>query len=54
LPRRILGWELEETRSKGRLKERGTDGWMDEVRRSSVTIHGLIEEYTGDRIMWGN
>jgi hypothetical protein len=27
---------------------------MDEVRRSSVTIHGLREEYTGDRVMWGN
>jgi hypothetical protein len=30
------------------------DGWMDEVRRSSVTIHGLTEEYTRDRVMCGN
>jgi len=27
---------------------------MDEVRQSIVTIHGLTEEYTGDRVMWGN
>jgi len=27
---------------------------MDEVRGSSVTIHGLTEAYTGDRVMWRN
>jgi len=27
---------------------------MDEVRRSSVSIHGRTEEYTGDRVTWGN
>jgi hypothetical protein len=50
LPRRILEGEPEGTRRKGRPKERR----MDEVRRSSVTIHGLTEQNTRARVTWRN
>jgi hypothetical protein len=46
LVRKILEWEPEETRRRGRPKERWTDG----VRRS-MTNHGLTEEDTRDRQM---
>jgi hypothetical protein len=41
LPRKILEWEPEGRRRRGRPKER----WIDGVRRS-MTNHGLIEEDT--------
>jgi hypothetical protein len=44
LPRKILEWEPEGTRRKGRPEER----WIDGVRRS-MTNHGLTEEDTRDR-----
>jgi hypothetical protein len=46
LPLKILEWEPEETRRRGRPKER----WIDEVRRS-MTNHGLTEDDTRDRQM---
>jgi hypothetical protein len=49
LPLKILEWELEGTRRRGRPKER----WIDEVRRS-MTNHGLTEEDTRDRDRWRN
>jgi hypothetical protein len=49
LPRKILEWEPEGTRRRGRPKER----WIDGVRRS-VTNHGLTEEDTRDRDRWRN
>jgi hypothetical protein len=49
LPLKILEWEPEETRRRGRPKER----WIDGVRRS-MTNHGLTEEDTGDRDRWRN
>jgi hypothetical protein len=47
LPLKILEWESEGTRRRGRPKER----WIDGVRRS-MTDHGLREEDTRDR--WRN
>jgi hypothetical protein len=44
LPLKILEWEPEGTRRRGRPKERR----VDEVRRS-MTNHGLTEEDTRDR-----
>jgi hypothetical protein len=44
MPLKMLEWELEEMRRRGRPKERWTDG----VRRS-MTNHGLTEEETRDR-----
>jgi hypothetical protein len=49
LPRRILGWEAEVMRRKGRPKET----WMDRVRRG-MTERGLTEEVDKDRDMWRN
>jgi hypothetical protein len=49
LPLKILEWEPEGTRRRGRPKER----WEDGVRRS-VTNHGLTEEDTRDRDRWRN
>jgi hypothetical protein len=49
LPLKVLGWEPEGTRRRGRPKER----WMDGVRRS-MTNHGLTEEDTRDRDRWRN
>jgi hypothetical protein len=49
LPLKVLGWEPEGTRRRGRPKER----WIDRVRRS-MTNHGLTEEDTGDRDRWRN
>jgi hypothetical protein len=49
LPRKILEWEPEGTRRRGRPKERRIDG----VRRS-MTNHGLREENTRDRDRWRN
>jgi len=46
LPRRILDWESEVTRRKGRPKER----WMDRVRRSRTEL-GLTDEDNRDRDM---
>jgi hypothetical protein len=48
-PLKILEWEPEGTRRRGRLKER----WIDRVRRS-MTNHGLSEEDTRDRDRWRN
>jgi hypothetical protein len=50
---KILEWEPEGTRRRGRPKER----WIDGVRRS-LTNHGLTEEDTRDRdrlrnLVWG-
>jgi hypothetical protein len=47
LPLKILEWEPEGTRRRGRPKER----WIDGVRRS-MTNHGLTEEDTRDRDIW--
>jgi hypothetical protein len=44
LPLKVLEWEPEGTRRRGRPKE----GWIDGVRRS-MTNHGLTEEDTSDR-----
>jgi hypothetical protein len=44
LPRKILEWEPEGTRRRGRPKER----WIDGVRRS-MTNRGLTEEDIRDR-----
>jgi hypothetical protein len=44
LPLKILEWEPEGTRRRGRPKDR----WIDGVRRS-MTNHGLTEEDTRDR-----
>jgi hypothetical protein len=41
---KVLEWEPEGTRRRGRPKER----WIDGVRRS-MTNHGLTEEDTRDR-----
>jgi hypothetical protein len=49
LPLKVLEWEPEGTRRRGRLKER----WIDGVRRS-MTNHGLTEEDTRDRDRWRN
>jgi hypothetical protein len=49
LPRKILEWELEGTRRRGRSKDR----WIDGVRRS-MTNHGLRQEDTRDRDRWRN
>jgi hypothetical protein len=49
LPLKILEWEPEGTRRRGRPKERGIDG----VRRS-MTNHGLTEKDTRDRYRWRN
>jgi hypothetical protein len=46
---KMLKWELEGTRRRGRPKER----WIDGVRRS-MTNHGLREEDTRDRDRWRN
>jgi hypothetical protein len=46
LPQKILEWEPEGTRRRGRPKER----WIDGVRRS-MTNNGLTEEDTRDRDM---
>jgi hypothetical protein len=48
LPRRILQWEPEGARWKGRPKER----WMDGVTRST-TERRLTESDTIDRDRWG-
>jgi hypothetical protein len=48
-PRKILEWEPEGTRRRGRPKER----WIDGVRRS-MTDNGLTEEDTRDRDRWRN
>jgi hypothetical protein len=47
LPLKVLEWEPQGTRRRGRPKER----WIDGVRRS-MTNHGLTEEDTGDRDRW--
>jgi hypothetical protein len=44
LPLKVLEWEPEGTRRRGRPKER----WIDGVRRS-MTNHALTEEDTRDR-----
>jgi hypothetical protein len=44
LPLKVLEWEPEGTRIRGRPKER----WIDGVRRS-MTNHGLTEKDTRDR-----
>jgi hypothetical protein len=49
LPRKILEWETEGTRRRGRPKER----WIDGVRRR-MTNYGLTEEDTRDRDRWRN
>jgi hypothetical protein len=49
LPLKILEWEPEGTRRRGRPKER----WIDGVRRI-VTNHGLTKEDTRDRDRWRN
>jgi hypothetical protein len=49
LPLKVLEWEPEGTRRRGRPKER----WIDGVR-PSVTNHGLREEDTRDRDRWRN
>jgi hypothetical protein len=49
LPQKILEWEPEGTRRRGRPKER----WIDGVRRS-MTSRGLREEDTRDRDRWRN
>jgi hypothetical protein len=49
LPLKILEWEPEGTRRRGRPKER----WIDGERRS-MTNHGLREEDTRDRDRWRN
>jgi hypothetical protein len=43
LPLKILEWEREGTRRRGRPKDR----WIDEVRRS-MTNHGVTETETDD------
>jgi hypothetical protein len=47
LPLKVLEWEPEGTRRRGRPKER----WIDGVRRS-MTNHGLTEDDTRDRDRW--
>jgi hypothetical protein len=47
LPLKVLEWELEGTRRRGRPKER----WIEGVRRS-MTNRGLTEEDTRDRDRW--
>jgi hypothetical protein len=49
LPLKILEWEPEGTRRRGRPKER----WIDGVRRI-MTNHGLTEEDTRDTDRWRN
>jgi hypothetical protein len=49
LPLKILKWEPEGTRRRGKHNERRIDG----VRRS-MTNHGLREEDTRDRDRWRN
>jgi hypothetical protein len=49
LPLKILEWQPEGKRRRGRPKER----WIDGVRRS-MTNHGLTEEDTRDRDRWRN
>jgi hypothetical protein len=49
LPLKILEWETEGTRRRGRPKEK----WIDGVRRS-MTNHGLREEDTRDKDRWRN
>jgi hypothetical protein len=49
LPLKILEWEPEGTRRRGRPKER----WIDGVIRS-MTNHGLTEVDTRDRDGWRN
>jgi hypothetical protein len=49
LPLKVLEWEPERTRRRGRPKER----WVDGVRRS-ITNHGRTEEDNGDRDRWRN
>jgi hypothetical protein len=47
MPLKVLEWEPEGTRRRGRPKER----WIDGVRRS-MTNHGLTKEDTRDRDRW--
>jgi hypothetical protein len=47
LPLKVLEWEPEGTRRRGRPKER----WLDGVRQS-MTNHGLTEEDSRDRDRW--
>jgi hypothetical protein len=47
LPLKILEWEPEGTRRRGRPQER----WIDGIRRS-MTNHGLTEVDTRDRDRW--
>jgi hypothetical protein len=47
MPLKILEWEPEGTRRRGRPKER----WIDGVRWSMAN-HGLMEEDTRDRGRW--
>jgi hypothetical protein len=49
LPLKVLEWEPEGTRRRGRPKER----WIDGARRSMAN-HGLTEEDTRDRDRWRN
>jgi hypothetical protein len=49
LPLKVLEWEPEVTRRRGRPKER----WIDGVRRS-MTNRGMTEEGTRDRERWRN
>jgi hypothetical protein len=49
LPLKILEWEPEGMRRRGRPKEK----WIDGARRS-MTNHGLTEEDTRDRDRWQN
>jgi hypothetical protein len=50
LPLKVLEWEAEGTRRRGRPKK---ERWIDGVRRS-MTNHGLTEEDTRDRDRWRN
>jgi hypothetical protein len=49
LPLKILEWEPDGMRRRGRPKDR----WIDGVRRS-MTNHGLTEEDTTNRARWRN
>jgi hypothetical protein len=52
LPLKILEWEPEGTRRRGR-RGRPKERWIDGVRRS-MTNRGLTEEDTRDRYRWRN
>jgi hypothetical protein len=52
LPLKVLEWEPERTRRRGR-RGRPKERWIDGVRRN-MTNHELREEDTGDRDRWRN